>query len=169
MLRERAVGIEIERKFLVKDDGWRALATDRSHIAQAYLALGGKATIRVRVKDDRSATLTIKSRAAKLRRLELEYPIPVADAQALIALRRGAVVEKIRHIIPYAGATWEVDVFAGDNAGLIIAEIELPHEDCRPEPPPFVGAEVTGRAEYYNSSLATRPYASWAAPASAAT
>jgi adenylate cyclase len=162
------MGVEIERKFLVKDGGWRNLATARAHIRQAYLALGGKATIRVRIKDDSAATLTIKSRAAKLRRLELEYPIPIADAQALIGLRRGAIVEKVRHIVPYAGATWEVDVFAGENAGLIIAEVELPHEDYRPELPPFIGSEVTGRAEYYNSSLAGRPYANWAAPDAAA-
>jgi len=161
------VAIEIERKFLVKDDAWRNLVTERAHIRQAYLALGGKATIRVRIKDERSATLTVKSRSAKLRRLELEYPIPVADAQALMGLRRGSVVEKVRHIVPHAGATWEVDVFAGENAGLIIAEVELPHEDYRLELPPFVGAEVTGRAEYYNSSLAARPYGSRATPAAA--
>ena len=163
------MAIEIERKFLVKDDGWQALVASRTHIRQAYLALGGKATIRVRVAGDGAATLTIKSRSAKLRRLELEYPIPVADAEAMIALRRGAVVEKVRHIVPYAGATWEVDVFAGENAGLVIAEVELPHEDVRPELPPFVGAEVTGRAEYYNSGLASHPYGSWGAPAPAAT
>jgi adenylate cyclase len=155
------VAIEIERKFLVKDDGWRKLVTEHAHIQQAYLVLGGRASIRVRVKDDGAAMLTIKSRSAKLSRLELEYPIPVADAPALIGLRRGAVIEKVRHIVPYAGATWEVDVFAGENAGLIIAEVELPHEDYRLELPPFVGAEVTGRAEYYNSALAARPYGSW--------
>jgi adenylate cyclase len=163
------VAIEIERKFLVKDDGWRNLATAQAHIRQAYLALGGKATIRVRIKDESAATLTIKSRSAKLRRLELEYPIPIDDAQAMIALRRGAIVEKVRHIVPYAGATWEVDVFAGDNAGLIVAEVELPHEDCRLELPPFIGSEVTGRAEYYNSSLAGRPFSNWAAPVAVAT
>ena len=163
------MAIEIERKFLVKDDTWQKLVTSRTNIRQAYLALGGKATIRVRVKDDGAAVLTIKSRAAKLRRLELEYPIPIADAQALIGLRRGAVVEKVRHIVPYAGATWEIDVFAGENAGLIVAEVELPHEDYRLELPPFIGGEVTGRAEYYNSSLAGRPFSNWAAPAAVAT
>jgi adenylate cyclase len=163
------MGVEIERKFLIKDDGWRDGVTARAHIRQAYLALGGKATIRVRIKNESDATLTIKSRSAKLRRLELEYPIPIDDAQALINLRRGAVIEKVRHIVPYAGATWEVDVFAGDNAGLIIAEVELPHEDYRLELPPFIGSEVTGRAEYYNSALAGRPYGSWAAHAAAAT
>jgi adenylate cyclase len=99
----------------------------------------------------------------------MEYPIPAADAQALIGLRRGAVIEKVRHIVPYAGLTWEVDVFAGENAGLIIAEIELPHEDYRLELPPFVGGEVTGRAEYYTCALAARPYGSWAAHDAAAT
>jgi len=163
------VAIEIERKFLVKDDGWRKLATEHARIQQAYLVLGGRASIRVRVKDDGAAMLTIKSRSAKLSRLELEYPIPVADAQALIGLRRGAVIEKVRHIVPYAGATWEVDVFAGENAGLIIAEVELPHEDYRLELPPFVGAEVTGHAKYYNSALAARPYGSWSGHGLAAT
>ena len=163
------MAVEIERKFLVRDDGWQKLVAERAHIRQAYLALGGKATIRVRVKDDRAARLTIKSRGAKLRRLELEYPIPVADAEALIALRRGAVIEKVRHIVPYGGATWEIDVFAGENAGLIIAEVELPHEDYRLELPPWIGREVTGRAEYYNSSLVARPYANWAEQAAAAT
>ena len=161
------MAIEIERKFLLKDDGWRKLATRQTNIRQAYLALGGKATIRVRVKDDGAARLTIKSRSAKLRRLELEYPIATADAEALIALRRGAVIEKTRHIVPYAGATWEIDVFAGDNAGLIIAEVELPHENAHLELPPFIGAEVTGRTQYYNSSLVARPYRNWPAPARA--
>ena len=163
------MAVEIERKFLVADAGWQKLATKKTRIRQAYLAGDGKASIRVRIKDDGSATLTIKSRGAELRRLELEYPIPAADAEAMIGLRHGAVVEKVRHIVPCAGTTWEVDVFAGENAGLIIAEVELPHEDYRLELPPFVGSEVTGRAEYYNSSLAGRPYASWTADAAAAT
>ena len=80
----------------------------------------------------------------------------------LLALRRGAAIEKTRHIVPYAGATWEIDVFAGENAGLILAEVELPHENAPLELPPFVGAEVTGRTQYYNSSLVARPYRTWA-------
>jgi adenylate cyclase len=165
MLRESHVAVEIERKFLVAGEDWRTLATGRAHIRQAYLTDDeGHASIRVRIKDDGSAVLTIKSQGTELRRLELEYPIPPADAEALIALRRGAVVEKVRHVVPYAGATWEVDVFAGENAGLIIAEVELPHEDTRLELPPWIGAEVTGRSEYYNSSLAARPFRRWADP-----
>jgi adenylate cyclase len=160
--KEPGVSVEIERKFLVTEDGWQKLATSRAHIRQAYLTSDGKVSIRVRIKDDRSAVLTIKSRAAELRRLEFEYPIAVADADTMMALRCGAVLEKVRHVVPYAGATWEVDVFAGANAGLIIAEVELPHEDSRLELPPWIGAEVTGRAEYYNSSLAARPFRQWA-------
>lgn len=160
------MGVEIERKFLVKDDSWQNRATSRAHIRQAYLSCDGNASIRVRIKDERSAALTIKSRSTELRRLELEYPIPVADAEALIALRRGAIVEKVRHVVRYAGTTFEVDVFAGENAGLIVAEVELPHEDSRLELPPWIGAEVTGRAEYYNSSLAARPFCQWAERAS---
>lgn len=156
------MGVEIERKFLVRDESWRGRAASRAHIRQAYLTCEGNASVRVRVKGDRSAVLTIKSRGTELRRLELEYPIPVADAEALIALRCGAVIEKVRHVVPCAGATFEVDVFAGENAGLIVAEVELPHEDSRLELPPWIGAEVTGRAEYYNSSLAARPFCQWA-------
>jgi len=155
------VGVEIERKFLVTGEDWRKLATERVRNRQAYLSVNGNASIRVRIKNDRSAALTIKSHRTELSRLEFEYSIPVADAEALMALRSGASVEKVRHVVPYAGATFEVDVFAGENAGLIIAEVELPHEDSRLELPPWIGAEVTGRAEYYNSSLAARPFSQW--------
>ena len=155
------MGVEIERKFLLTGDGWRQLVTERANIRQAYLSGNGNASIRVRIKNGRSAALTIKSRGTQLRRLELEYPIPVADAEALMVLRCGAIVEKVRHLVPYAGATFEIDVFAGENVGLIIAEVELPHEDSRLELPPWIGAEVTGRAEYYNSSLAARPFRQW--------
>ena len=156
------MGVEIERKFLVAGDGWRELVTKRTHIRQAYLSGDGKASIRVRIKEDGAAALTIKSRGAELRRLELEYPVPIEDAEALMGLRSGAILEKVRHIVPYGDTTFEVDVFAGENAGLIVAEVELPHENARLELPPWIGAEVTGRAEYYNSSLAARPFCQWA-------
>lgn len=87
---------EIERKFLVRGDDWRGLATDRLRIRQAYLAADGRASIRVRITGDRTATLTIKSRGAELRRLELEYPIPILEAEAMLPLRRGSVIEKVR-------------------------------------------------------------------------
>jgi adenylate cyclase len=152
---------EIERKFLVRGDAWRTLATERYHIRQAYLASQGKASIRVRIRDKDGAALTIKSRTPKRRRLELEYSIPVLEAEALIALRHGSVIEKDRYIVPHLGNTWEVDVFAGENAGLVIAEVELRDENEGVVVPAWVGLEVTGRAPYYNSSLAVHPFTAW--------
>jgi hypothetical protein len=94
--------------------------TDHSRLRQAYLTADGKASIRVRIKDNRDATLTIKSRGAELRRLELEYAIPTLEAEALIPLRRGSIIEKVRHKVPFGGLIWEIDEFAGENAGLAI-------------------------------------------------
>lgn len=155
------MSFEIERKFLLRDDSWRALAAGQVAIRQAYLALDAKASIRVRIRGNESASLTIKSRGAALRRLELEYPVPVLDAERMFALRQGAVVEKTRHLVPWRGLTWEIDVFEGENKGLLLAEIELRDEAQTLELPPFVGAEITGQPQYYNSALAQRPYSSW--------
>ena len=99
-IRGVRMSFEIERKFLVRDDGWREFVTDQTPIRQAYLASDGKASVRVRIKGDSTATLTIKSRPVDLRRLELEYAIPVLEAEALMQLRQGAVVEKVRHLVP---------------------------------------------------------------------
>jgi adenylate cyclase len=155
------MGFEVERKFLVRGDGWRDLATHRRQIRQAYLAPNGRASVRVRIVDNSSATLTIKNRGAGMRRLDLEYPIPVLEAESLVSLRSGTIVEKVRHIVPFAGATWEVDVFSGDNAGLVIAEVELRDEHQHVELPPWVGAEVTGQVQYYNGTLAHYPFGRW--------
>lgn len=156
------MSFEIERKFLVRNDDWRALATRSTSIRQAYLASSHKSSIRVRIKDESAATLSIKSRPVDLRRLELEYDIPVLEAEALMQLRHGGVVEKMRYVIPCGELAWEVDVFAGDNQGLVIAEIELKHEHQHVDLPPWIGAEVTGQAQYYNSALVERPYRTWA-------
>jgi adenylate cyclase len=155
------VSFEIERKFLVRGDGWRDLVTSQVSIRQAYLGADSKASIRVRIKDDAKATLSIKSRPAGLRRLELEYSIPVLEAEAMIPLRHGTMIEKVRHLVPWDEATWEIDVFYGANSGLIIAEIELKHEQQRVELPAWIGTEVTGQACYYNSFLVQRPFCSW--------
>ena len=103
------MSFEIERKFLVRGDDWRALAISHMPIRQAYLASVGKASIRVRIRGDSTATLTIKSRPVDLRRLELEYDIPVLEAEALMQLRQGSVLEKVRHVIPCGELGWEVD------------------------------------------------------------
>jgi adenylate cyclase len=152
---------EIERKFLVANDGWRAAADPGRRLRQAYLADTGKAAIRVRVEDGRTAYLTIKSAEPGLSRLELEYPVPVEDADALSTLRQGSILDKRRFRVPHAGRTWEVDVYSGDNEGLVVAEIELASETEAVDLPPWLGREVTGEARFYASRLAMRPYRDW--------
>ncbi|HLK84548.1 MAG TPA: CYTH domain-containing protein [Xanthobacteraceae bacterium] len=158
---------EIERKFLVKDDRWRHGADGGVSIRQAYLCRTPSISLRIRVADESRATLTVKSPEAQIRRLEFEYPIPLADAYALIALREGAIVEKRRHRLPWRGLTFEIDVFQGENQGLVIAEIELPHESACFEKPAWLGAEITADARYSNASLAARPFSSWSTPSRA--
>jgi adenylate cyclase len=119
------MAFEIERKFLVRSEAWRRIATAQASIRQAYLTSGERSTTRVRIKNGTAATLTIKSKQAERRRLEVECPISVLDAEALMALRHGGMIEKTRFTVPWHGHEWEVDVFAGENAGLVIAEIEL--------------------------------------------
>jgi adenylate cyclase len=163
------MNIEIERKFLVRSDDWQKFATDCYQIRQAYLDTNPKVSIRVRIRDNATATLTVKSSSSSLRRLELEYPIPVLEAEALMPLRNSAVVEKTRHIVPCSalasgGLVWEVDEFSGANAGLVIAEIELPSEQHAIELPAWIGQEVTGQKQYYNGSLAMHPFSQWGQP-----
>ncbi len=155
---------EIERKFLVRGDGWRSAADGGCLIEQAYLALTDAVSVRIRIRDAAAATLTIKSRAVALRRQEYEFPIPVDKAGALMTLRTGALIEKVRYKVPGGDLVWEIDVFQGANAGLVIAEIELEHEDQVFERPAWLGEEVTGVKRYYNASLALIPSAGAAAP-----
>ena len=155
------MNFEIERKFLVVSDAWRNCTLRHTKIRQAYLDSNAKVSIRVRINDDSSATLTLKSRSSKLRRREFEYAIPALDAEELISLRRSYIVEKVRHIVPYGKLNWEVDVFSAENQGLVVAEIELPDQDHRIELPPWIGPEITGQDRYYNGTLAQHPYRSW--------
>jgi adenylate cyclase len=154
---------EIERKFLVRD-GWRAAAGAGRSLRQAYLAHDGTASVRVRIVDAKRATLTIKAPEASLRRQEFEYEIPIEHAEAMLALRQGSIVEKVRFRVLHGQLTWEVDVFGGDNLGLVIAEIELRREDQALERPDWLGEEITGDVRYYNASLAKRPFRSWRQP-----
>ena len=121
-----------------------------------------KAPVRIRIRDNSSATLTVKSRPSALRRLELEFPVSVLEAEKMIQLRHGAVIDKVRYLVPQADLTWEVDVFAGENAGLVIAEIELRDEHQEVALPDWIGAEITGQPQYYNSALVLRPCSTWA-------
>ena len=130
------VNFEIERRFLVRGNEWRQIEASRTVIRQAYLGVCSKASVRVRISNHNTATLTVKSRPAKLRRLELEYTIPTLEAEALMVLRQGSIVEKVRHHVPHGDLTWDVDVFSGENLGLVIAEVDCPMKTstsiCRP-------------------------------------
>ena len=144
---------EIERKFLVIDKSYREMAVTGRSIVQAYLNRDPKATVRVRITDDK-AFLTIKGKNDGATRDEWEYPIPVSDARDMIArCASGRIIEKKRFIVHFEGYDWEIDEFGGELEGLIVAEIELPAEDAEFSLPPFVGDEVTGDPRYYNSSL----------------
>lgn len=152
---------EIEHKYLVTGD-FRPLATKVSHIVQGYLSSNIARTVRVRIRDDR-AYLTIKgpSTADGLARAEFEYEIPVSDAEALLKLSEPGVVEKKRYLVPWKNHTVEVDEFMGDNAGLVMAEIEVSSREETVDLPGFIGEEVTGDKRYYNSQLRQNPYKNW--------
>ena len=156
-----AVPKEIERKFLVSSEAWRDHADAGWRQQQAYLAVSDRAVVRIRMDGGSQGFLTIKSAVAGLSRDEFEYLIPVADAEALVRLRHGSVVDKTRFTVPHGGRQWEVDVYAGDNAGLVVAEIELDSETELVDLPPWVGPEVTGEARYYASRLALAPFRFW--------
>jgi len=150
---------EIERKFLVVGDGWQRGSRRSLSIRQAYLARPDATVVRVRIVDEREGFITIKSAPPGFIRSEFEYVIPVADALQLLRFRTGCVIKKRRHIVPAGGFNWEVDVFDGDHQGLVIAEVELADPDARLELPDWVGREVTGDPQYYNSNLAHRRFA----------
>lgn len=153
------VATEIERKFLVRDR--RFLDGDRGvPFRQGYLSRDPDRTVRVRVAGD-EGFLTIKGRPRGAARPEFEFQIPVDDAQELLGLCAGSLIEKTRHRIDHAGLTWDVDVFRGANEGLVIAEVELPSEDHAVDLPEWVGEEVTGDVRFYNSRLVERPFSTW--------
>ena len=163
------MGIEIERKFCVVNDSWRARADKSVRIAQGYLndmqalrAGTQQASVRVRIAGEQ-AFLNMKSRELGHTRQEFDYEIPVADAEDLLKLCVGGLIDKTRHYVRHAGFLWEIDVFEGDNAGLVVAEIELPSADTAFEHPDWVGDEVTEQLRYYNLALAERPYSRWSA------
>lgn len=145
---------EIERKFLLGGDGWRSQVKSAHRLKQAYLARTGQLSARVRTVDGKRGFLTIKSAEPGMSRAEYEYEIPVADAEELMRLREGRLIEKTRHLVESGSLTWEIDVFHGALAGLAIAEVELPSEDAAFERPAWLGREVTGENAYYNAHLA---------------
>jgi len=154
------MGVEIERKFLVRGDAWMTLG-EPVFFKQGYLSSHKERVVRVRIEGER-AVLTIKGANKGATRGEWEYEIPVADAAELLdGLCEQPLIEKYRRRISYAGNVWEVDEFLGANAGLVVAEIELQSEDQQFDKPDWIGEEVTSDLRYLNSNLIKQPYATW--------
>lgn len=158
------MGTEIERKFLVTGDDWKS--APGMAIRQGYLCRSAACAVRVRIVQGKGR-LTVKGGGAAERpglapvHAEFEYEIPLTDAQAMLELAEGPLIEKTRHTLRHKGFTWEVDVFAGANQGLVLAEIELERADQSFPLPPWIGREVTGDSRYYNANLVSHPYRKW--------
>jgi len=150
---------EIERKYLVKGEEWRALGIP-VQFAQGYLLADGIRTVRIRIAG-KSGFLTIKGKSDGMSRKEFEYPIPLEDAHEMMELSTIPIIEKRRSRIDWKGKIWEVDEFEGKNKGLIMAEIELKSEEELFDIPPWIGEEVTGDIRYYNSYLSQNPFTEW--------
>ena len=158
------MGIEIERKFLVASGDWHEGTASSSEIRQGFLNTEPERTVRIRLADG-DAQLTIKGITVGAQRAEYEYPIPPGDAAEMLdGLCQRALIEKTRYRVPHAGHTWEIDVFYGANAGLVVAEIELASAEEAFELPGWIGAEVTSDPRYYNASLVHHPYSDWGKP-----
>jgi len=173
------MGVEIERKFLLvdefEDDSWKRLSKRSSLIEQGYLSLDPERIVRIRVEEGQrddfpcSAKLTVKGKTQGISRKEFEYSIPVEDANEMLKLCLGSIIYKTRFqvMVPLSGLSglvWEIDVFDGDNVGLIVAEIELPNENFYLELPSWIRKEVSNDPRYFNSNLVTHPYKNWGGP-----
>lgn len=153
--------VEIERKFLVTNGTWRDAMSRSRRMCQGYLGgVDGKASVRVRL-DGIEARLNIKAAVVGTTRAEYDYPMPTADAEEILRTLCVGRVDKTRHIVEHQGHTWEIDEFEGDNAGLIVAEIELEDAAQRFARPVWLGEEVTDQHRYYNHALALQPYRCW--------
>ncbi len=155
------MGIEVERKFLLRDSSWREAADPGTRYMQGYIIGGKQASVRVRIEGGQ-AFLNIKGATLGVTRLEYEYPIPMEDAESLLTeLCEKPLIDKHRYHVQYGGHTWEIDVFDGENAGLVVAEIELSDEHETFARPAWLGREVSGDSRYYNVSLVRTPYKDW--------
>ena len=155
------MGVEIERKFLLANDHWRDEKAKGILYRQGYLCTEKERTVRVRVAGEK-AYLTIKGMSHGAQRMEFEYEIPIHDANEMMhSMCMKPLIEKHRYKIQHSGLIWEIDEFSGDNEGLIVAEIELKHENERFEVQDWLGEEVTGDDRYYNSMLMKNPFKTW--------
>jgi adenylate cyclase len=153
------MALEIERKFLLLDERWRSQVNTSVIMRQGYLG-GDGVSVRVRIAGEQ-AWLNIKQARLGASRLEFEYPVPLHDAEELMALCRDGCIDKTRHYIAQDGFTWEIDEFHGANEGLLVAEIELDAVGQAFARPAWLGAEVTGQERYYNVALAQQPFSTW--------
>lgn len=159
------MGVEIERKFLLRNDNWKSLVTETHVIKQGYLQSGldasQKSSVRIRISNEQ-ANINIKSVELSAIRQEFEYDIPLHDAEQILSTLCGDVtIEKTRYYVPFASHLWEVDIFAGANYGLEMAEIELLSIDETFEIPEWIGPEVSHDERYYNIYLLKHPYCEW--------
>lgn len=155
------MAIEIERKFLVINSGWRKQVYHKKNIAQGYLSTNPERTVRIRISNE-TGIITIKGKSEGVSRAEFEYEVPLDDAQELMKLCERPVIEKVRNLVKFEGKIWEVDEFSGDNQGLIVAEVELVNEQESVPLPSWVGKEVSTEKKYFNASLIKDPYSQWA-------
>ncbi len=154
------MSVEIERRFLLKNDGWRRTASAPQTLQQGYLSVEKERTIRVRIIDDQ-AWLTLKGYISDVSRSEFEYEIPLAHAQTMMATMCPFKMEKRRYRVEFEGFLYEIDEYFGDNAPLVVAEIELPSEDAAFARPDWLGEEITSDGKFTNAYLSKHPYASW--------
>jgi len=155
------MAVETERRFLLASNSWRDHVVSCRFLAQGYLNTAPEVAVRIR-RDGENSFLTIKGSSTGASRPEFEYAIPNTDAdQILKLLCKGRTVKKTRHNVPLNGHTWEIDVFEGENSGLVIAEVELQSELEHLTIPAWIGLEITGKHEYSNAALAQKPYSSW--------
>lgn len=157
------MALEIERKFLVVGDAWRAAASRRIRMRQGYLTREGPSSVRIRLTGD-EARFNLKSAEVGTSRLEFDWEVPRADAEQILdRLCHRPLIEKVRHLVTVGDHLWEVDEFEGDNAGLVVAEVELAAADEAFERPSWLGREVTHERRYYNQALVEHPYRAWSA------
>lgn len=157
------MGVEVERKFLVVGDAWRAAATERIRMRQGYLTREGPSSVRVRITGD-EARFNLKSAEIGTTRLEFDWAVPRDEAEQILdRLCHRPLIEKVRHLVRHEGHLWEIDEFEGDNAGLVVAELELGAADEAFARPAWLGREVTQERRYYNQALVEHPFKRWSA------
>jgi CYTH domain-containing protein len=161
MAQQSGIPLEIERKFLLVGESWRSqVVGEPKRLSQGYLCADIHKSVRVRIAGNH-ATLTVKGSRSGITRLEMQYAIPVADAERMLAFCPSPLIDKTRHIAMHEGMKWEVDIFHGENEGLRVAEVELESEDQAISLPEWAGEEVSRDPRYYNSQLAQEPFSMW--------